>query len=220
MPSLPLAKLRKLAAAVLTGLVAAAAEQNSMSPVDAAEPPPAARVRAAVDAAGGEAKLLRLFRMEERLALGDDPAKPGSPRTSVVQPPKHWWLGKRDRVAQDKEPATFLVWGWTLGALVDPQSKLETLPEKEIEGRRTFGIRIGGTITPAMDLYFDEGTNLLAAIEWRSDRHVFSDYREADGCRYPAKCIGYKLKDGKRWYHTEIVKLERLAEVPPENRSP
>lgn len=193
----------------------------TLNPAQArAEAPPAEMVKSIVDAVGGEAKLLRLFRFKEMLALGSDPAKAGSARTSVVQPPEHWWLGKRDRVTQDKEPAVFLVYGWTLGALVDPKSTLEALPEKEVEGKAATGIRIGGTVTPAMDLYFDKGTKRLAAIEWRADRHVFSDWREVDGCSYPSKCVGYKVKDGKRWYHTEIVEIERLSEVPPENKSP
>ncbi len=33
--------------------------------------------------------------------------------------------------------------------------------------------------------------------------------------KYPAKCIGYKKKnDGKPWYFSEILKLERLKELP------
>lgn len=171
-------------------------------------------VQRTVDAVGGEARLLRLFRMKERLALGADPAKPGSPRTTVVEPPGHWWAGTRDRVTAEKEPAVYLVWAWTLGALVDPKSKLETLPDAKHEDREVYGIRISETISPPMDLYFDRTTRRLATIEWRADRHVFSDWREVDGVHYPARCIGYKLKDGKRWYGTEIVELERLQDLP------
>lgn len=179
-----------------------------------AEPVPDQVVRDTVRAVGGEEKLLKLFRLKELLAVTADPDKQGSPRVSVLEPPGHWWLGTKDRVVQDKEPATYLVWAWTLGALVDPKSQLETLPDVQVEDRPAYGIRISGTINPPMDCYFDRQTKRLASIEWRGDRHVFSDWRQIDGTWYPARCIGYKLKTGNRWYHTEIVELERLSELP------
>ncbi|MDZ4687087.1 MAG: hypothetical protein SH850_18580, partial [Planctomycetaceae bacterium] len=64
----------------------------------AAERTPAEIVAKVVATAGGEDKLLKLFRVEERLAISSDPAKPGNPRTSVIEPPTHWWLGKKERV--------------------------------------------------------------------------------------------------------------------------
>jgi hypothetical protein len=190
----------------------ASAAPPSAAPAD--EPISAEEVRKTVDAAGGEARLLRLFRMKEVLALGSDPEKKGSPRTTVVEPPLHWWSGTKDRVAAEKEPAVFLVWAWTLGALVDPKSKLEALPAAKYEDRELYGIRIHETISPPMDLYFDRETRRLKTIEWRADRHVFSEWRETDGVHYPARCVGYKLKDGRRWYGTEIVELERLNTLP------
>ncbi len=179
-----------------------------------AEAVPKSVVQETVAAVGGEEKLLKLFRMKEVLSVSSDPEKKGSPRTSVLEPPAHWWLGKKDRVTQEKEPATFLVWGWTLGALVDPKSTLETLPDAKVGDRPVYGISISGTITPAMKCYFDRETKRLASIEWRSDRHEFSDWRQVDGTWYPAKCVGYKLADNKRWYGTEIVEIERLTELP------
>ncbi len=182
--------------------------------VSFAEPVPAQLVKQTVDAAGGEAKLLRIFRIKEQLAVSSDPAAKGAPRTTVIEPPAHWWAGKRDRVTQEKEPAIFLVWAWTLGALVDPQSKLDTLPDGQEDGRATYGIRISGTINPAMDCFFDRETKRLVTILWRGDKHLFSDWREVDGTRYPAKCVGYKVATGKPWYRTEILELERLKERP------
>jgi hypothetical protein len=167
-----------------------------------------------VSASGGETKLLKLFRLKERLAASPDPNAKGNERVSVLEPPKHWWLGKNDRVKNDKEPATFLVWGWTLNALVDEKSKLESLDEIKINDKPAFGIRVSETITPPMDLYFDKETKRLAHIQWRSDRHEFSDWKEADGAWYASKCVGYKLATGKQWYHTEILELERLKELP------
>lgn len=167
-----------------------------------------------IDAVGGEAKLLKLFRMKERLAVSGDPAAKGNERTSICEPPGHWWLGKNDRVVKDKEPATFLVWAWTLGILTDPKSKIERLPDPESKDARVFGLRVSESVTPHMDLYFDRESRRLSHIEWRADRHVFSDWKEVDGVAYPSKCIGYKLKDNKHWYHTEILELERLTELP------
>lgn len=179
-----------------------------------AEPVPKEVLTATVEAVGGETKLLKLFRMKERLAVSSDPNAKGNERTSVCEPPGHWWLGKNDRVVNDKEPATFLVWGWTLGAITDPKSKLEKLPDTTLNDRAVYGIRVTETVTPPMDLYFDRETKRLSHIDWRTDRHVFSDWKEADGVAYPSKCIGYKVKDNKRWYHTEILELERLTELP------
>ena len=118
------------------------------------------------------------------------------------------------RVKNEKEPATFLVWGWTLNALVHEKSKLESLDEIKINDKPAFGIRVSETITPPMDLYFDQETKRLARIQWRTDRHEFSDWKEADGAWYASKCVGYKLATGKRWYHTEILELVRLKELP------
>ncbi len=167
-------------------------------------------------AAGGEASLLKLFRIKERLAVSSDPNAKGNERVSVLEPPKHWWIGTKDRVKNEKEPATFLVWGWTLNALVDQESKLESLDEVTIHGKPTFGIRVSKSVTPPMDLYFDKQTNRLTHIQWRSDRHEFSDWKEADGAWYASKCVGYKLATGNRWYHTDILELERLDALPAE----
>ena len=183
----------------------------------AAEPAsgdPAGVVAQAVKAAGGEAKLLKLLKIKEELVLGADPAGKKSVRVSVLEPPKYWWLGKRERVGQDKEPATFLVWAWTLGAVTDPKSKLAALPEIVDEGKPVVGVRVSETITPAMDLYFDKATGRLVRIDWRSDMHRFSDWRVHDGAGYPARCVGYKKASGKPWYYSQIVELERLSDLP------
>jgi hypothetical protein len=180
----------------------------------AVEPDVKALVRQVVAAAGGEEKLLKLFRMKERLNVSSDPEKKGAERVSVLEPPAHWWLGKRDRVTQDKEPATFLVWGWTLGALTDPKSKVEALDEITEGDKPAVGLRVSESITPPMDLYFDKAEHRLVRIDWRSDIHRFSEWKEIDGVKYPAKCIGYKKNTGKPWYFTEILELERLQELP------
>jgi hypothetical protein len=186
----------------------------AVSSASAAEPIAAELVDQVVTAAGGKDKLLTLLRIKERLNVSADPGKKGNERVSVLEPPDHWWLGTRDRVKQDKEPATFLVWGWTLGALVDPKSKVETLPEITEGDQPAFGLRVSGTIDPPMDLYFNRADSRLVRIDWRSDIHRFSDWREHDGAHYPAKCVGHKKSSGKPWYFTEILELERLKELP------
>ncbi|MBL9083718.1 MAG: hypothetical protein JNK76_18015 [Planctomycetales bacterium] len=184
------------------------------APTLAAEPDAPALVKQVVAAAGGEEKLLKLFRVRERLNVSPDPEKKPNERTTVIEPPKHWWAGKRDRVKESKEPAIFLVWGWTLGALVDPESKIEAIADVTDDGRPARGLRVSGTITPAMDLYFDAETHLLVRIDWRSDIHRFSKFQEHDGAKYPAKCIGYKKSTGKPWYFTEVLEVTRLDKLP------
>jgi hypothetical protein len=180
----------------------------------AADTDPKPLVDRVVKAAGGEDKLLKLFRIKEKLVVNPDPNAKGSERVSVLEPPKYWWLGKRERVKDEKEPATFLVWAWTLGPLTDPQSKREVIPDIIEAEKPAFGLRVSGTITPPMDLYFDKADDRLARIDWRADTHRFSDWKEHDGVKYPAKCVGYKKATGKPWYYSEIVELQRLKELP------
>jgi len=185
--------------------------------VSAAEPDPKALVEQVIASAGGESKLLRLFRTRETVNVSSDPEKKVAERVSVYEPPNYWWTGKNERVkneAKPEEPATFLVWAWTLGALTDPASKLEAIPEVIESDKPAVGLRVSGTVTPAMDLYFDKADNRLVRIDWRSDIHRFSDWREHDGVNYPAKCVGYKKATGKPWYFSEIISLERLNELP------
>jgi hypothetical protein len=178
---------------------------------ESAEPDPSALVGQVVAAAGGEDKLLKLLRIREQLNVTSDPAKKGSERISVIEPPTHWWIGKNER---GSEPAKFLVWAWTLGALTDPKSKIEAIPEITEADKPAFGLRVSGTIDPPLDLYFDKIESRLVRLDWRSDIHRFSDWKEHDGAKYPAKCVGYKKSSGKPWYFSEILELERLKELP------
>ncbi len=178
----------------------------------AIEPDAQVLVKQVVRAAGGEDKLLKLFRIHEQLTVGSKPKKSGKVRVSVIEPPKYWWIGKKQR--DRDEPARYLAWAWTLGAVTDPKSKLEVLP-MIMEGEKpAFGLRVSGTITPPMDLYFDKDESRLLRIDWKSSVHRLSDWKEHDGVKYPAKCIGYKRKSNKPWYFSEIIKLERLKELP------
>lgn len=183
----------------------------------AADPDPQALVKQVVAAAGGEDALLRLFRTRETVNVSADPEKKAPERISVYEPPRYWWTGRNERVkdeAKPDEPAIFLVWAWTLGMLTDPAARLEAIPEVVESGRPALGLRVSGTVSPAMDLYFDKAESRLVRIDWRTDIHRLSDWKEHDGVTYPAKCVGYKKATGKPWYFSEIIDLERLEGVP------
>jgi len=176
-------------------------------------------IKKVFDAVGGEGKLLRLFRTRETVNVSSDPEKKVAERVSVYEPPKYWWTGKNERVkdeAKPDEPATFLVWAWTLGILTDPASKLELIPDIVESNKAAIGLRVSGSVTPPMDIYFDKAESRLVRIDWRSDIHRFSDWKEFDGVKYPAKCIGFKRNTEKPWYFSEIVELERLNDLPGE----
>lgn len=187
---------------------------ESIHTADSAEPETKTLVKQVVTAAGGEDKLLKLFQTRERVNVSSDPDKKGNERVCVFEPPKHWWVGKKDRVKEQKEPATFLVWAWTLGALTDAKSKVDVIPEITEADKPAFGLRISGTIDPPMDIYFDKAESRLVRIDWRADIHRFSVWKEHDGVKYSAKCVGYKKNTGKPWYFSEIFELERLKELP------
>ncbi len=181
----------------------------------ASVPAPGPLVEKAVAAAGGQGKLLKLFRMKEKFHFGDAPEPPEgkkpSTRESILEAPDYWWVGKKDRTG---EPAKFDVWAWTLGAVVDPRTKIETVPDIQEEGKPAPGIRLSGTVTPAMELYFDPASALLLRMDWRGDIYRFSEWKDHDGTKYPSKCVIFKKSTGKPWFFHEITELERLKDLP------
>lgn len=172
-------------------------------------------IEKAVDAIGGADRVLKLFRIEEIFHFGDKPepdaGKKRSTRTSVLEMPGLWWIGKKERA---DEPAKFDVWAWTLGILLDEKSKIEAIPDLTDEGRTAFGLRVGGTVDPAMDLYFDKETNLLLRLDWRSDFYRFSEWKEHDGVKYASRTVIFKKASGKPWFFHEVTKVERLQALP------
>ena len=164
-----------------------------------------------VAAAGGPDKLLKFFRFRERLNVSSDPAKTPSERSSTVAPPDGWWFGTKFR---PKIEPKMLAYAWTLGVLTDAKTKLELLPEVTEADRPAVGLRVTGSVEPALDMYFDKAELRLVRIDWKTSIHRFSDWREVDGCRYAAKVAGYRKTTGKPWYFTEIVEIERLRELP------
>ncbi len=181
------------------------------------DPDPKGVIQNVLSAVGGEEKLLRLFRTRETVNVSSDPEKKVPERKSVYEPPKYWWTGKNERVkneAKPDEPAIFLVWAWTLGILIDPNSKVEVIPEVVEAEKPAIGLRVSGTVNPPMELYFDKERQLLVRIDWRSDIHRFSDWKETDGVKYPAKCVGFKKASGQPWYYSQIIELERINALP------
>ena len=180
-------------------------------PATGADPSPQELVEKVIAAAGGKDRILKLFRFKERLNVSGDAAAKGSERTSVVEPPNFWWIGASERGG---EPAKYLVWSWTLGALADEKSKIELIPTIKEQDAAALGLRVSQSIDPPLDLYFDEAELRLVRIDWRGDIHRFSQWREQNGIKFPARCIGYKKATGKPWYYSEILELEPLTELP------
>ncbi|GEP43399.1 hypothetical protein [Brevifollis gellanilyticus] len=185
----------------------------SLSAQSAADPKPV--VDEVIAAAGGRDKLLTLFQIEEIFHFGDTPepaeGKKRSTRISVIEPPKYWWLGKKER---EDEPAKFDVWAWTLGIFAAPESKVEVIPDLTDEGKTCLGLKVSGSVTPAMDFYFDKQTKLLHRLDWRGDIYRFSNWKEHDGAKYASRTIIYKKASGKPWFFHEVTGIERLKELP------
>ena len=164
-----------------------------------------------IAAAGGEEALLKLFRMEERYNSGKERVSPGTSRVSVVEPPTSWWIGTKER---GTEPAKITTWAWTLGVLNDPKSKLELLPELTDGEKPLTGLRVTESVDPAIDMYFDKSTYELVRVDWRNDIYRFSEWKDFDGTRYPAKCAMFRRNSGEPWFFHEIFAIERLKELP------
>lgn len=90
------------------------------SSVGAEDLDPRELVAQVVKTAGGEEKLLKLFRFRERLLITDTPAAPVTQsekenRTSVVKVGGDWWVGKAKR---DKDKVRVLCLAWSLRILL------------------------------------------------------------------------------------------------------
>lgn len=172
-------------------------------------------VEKALTAVGGKDRLLKIFRIKEIFHFGNTPApaagKKRSTRESILSQPDKWWINKKERGA---EPAKDDVRAWSLDLLVDEKSKIEVIPDLTDEGKSCFGLRVSGSVTPAMDFYFDKETSLLHRLDWRGDFYRFTDWKEHDGLKYAAKTIIFKVKDSKPWFFHEVTGLERLPALP------
>ena len=208
-----------------TGLLCVFFLIECLSPVFAADDA-RARVQQVVTAAGGEAKLLTRFRFRERVLITATPAaavtpeEPGN-RTSVVQIGGDVWLGTTKR---NKDKVRVLMWAWSLRLLLEPQSKVETIPDTTIAEKAVIGLRVTESIAEPITMYFDAQTHQLVAIDYTDTRHLFSEWKTtAEGHSYAAHVTGFRFTDrnkgtvgDQQWYQTDILELTPLAELPAE----
>ena len=161
---------------------------------------------------GGSSALLRTFTFTEVFRLAGK--EKGTERTSTLQPPLLWYVGKTERVSEEnKGGVCHDVWMWTLAPLVDPATKLEALPDTMVEGKPARGLKVSGSLKPAMDVFFDAATDDLLKIEWKGEQFLFSAPMPVDGTRVPSQCVLIG-KNGKERMRTELKKIERLSELP------
>lgn len=167
-----------------------------------------------IAASGGKDKILTTFRMEEWFAVAEvaPAAQPRKvTRTSVLQPPLVWWANGKDRGdTQWNED----VWGWSLAVLLDAKSIIKPAPDIIEEGKPAYGLRITGSLEDEMRLYFSHETNLLIRMDLRNQSYHFSHWKEQDGLKYSSQCLIKKQPANKVWFHHEILKIERLRELP------
>lgn len=157
---------------------------------------------------GGSSALLRTFTFTEVFRLAGK--EKGTERTSTLQPPHLWYVGKTERVSEEnKGGVCHDVWMWTLAPLVDPATKLEALPDTSVEGKPARGLKVSGSIKPAMNVFFDAATDDLLKIEWKGEQFFFSAPMQVDGTRVPSQCVLIG-KTGKERMRTELKKIERL----------
>lgn len=183
-------------------------------------------VEQVVKTAGGEEKLLKLFRFRERVLITDTPAEPPTAetkenRTSVVQVSGDWWVGNSKR---DKDKVRVLCWAWSLRILLDPKSKIADIADSTVADKPAFGLRVSESIKEPIELWFDKESKRLIAIDYTDTRHLFSEWKKTPaGHEYPSHVTGYRFAnraDGtlnkKQWYQTDILELTPLAELPAE----
>ncbi len=191
-----------------------AAALSALHPLSAQTPAADAKALAdkIVASHGGADKLLSTFTFTEvYLLAGKDK---GTERTSTLQPPNLWYVGKTERVSeQNKGGVCHDVWMWTLAPLLDPKTKLEPLPDVSIEGKAAHALKVSGSIEPPMNAFFDAATDDLVKIEWKGEQFFFSAPMEVDGTRVPSKCVLIG-KTGKERMRTELKTIERLPALP------
>ncbi len=181
-------------------------------------------VKQVITEAGGEEKLLHLFRFSERVLITDKVAAPPTPdekgnRTSVVQVGGDWWVGASKR---NKDKVRVLCWAWSLRILLEPKSQIAAIPETTIGNAAAVGLRVTESVAQPIDLWFDAKTKRLLAIDYTDTRHVFSDWKTTDaGHRYPSHVAGYRFTDiaakktsEKQWYQTDLLEVTPLQELP------
>lgn len=177
-----------------------------------------------IKAAGGEEKLLDVFRFSERVLITSKPTplvagETKGNRTSVVKAGGGWWVGTNKR---NKDKVRVLCWAWSLRILLDDKSKIEAIPDIVVNNKPAFGLRVTGSVKEPIDLFFDKESKRLSAIDYSDTRHVFSDWKNTkDGHLYAAHVAGFRFADPKvrtgqkkQWYQTDVLELIPLTELP------
>lgn len=175
--------------------------------------------------AGGEAKLLKNFRLRERVLIQETPAPPpretDANRTSTIEVGGRWWIGAQKR---DKDKVRILCFAWSLRILLDPSAKIAPLGEAKVAEKSALGLRVTDVAKDSVDLWFDKASLRLLAIDYTDTRHVFSDWAAtADGHQYPKHVVGYRFADvnakavrDKQWYQTDLIEVTPLKDLPAE----
>jgi hypothetical protein len=177
-----------------------------------------------IKAAGGEERLLDVFRFHERVLITSTPAplvegETNGNRTSVVKAGGGWWVGTNKR---NKDKVRVLCWAWSLRILLADKSRIEAIPQIVVDEKPAFGLRVTGSVKEPIDLFFDKETKRLSAIDYTDTRHVFSDWKKTnEGHRYPTHVAGFRFADRnsrtlqeRQWYQTDILELVPLKELP------
>ncbi len=209
-----LLRLNQLAATPDT--ISAPANPQKVGPTGTVSPAARPLIQKAIQAAGGKTNLLGFFAFKDHVRVGEKETGSGAKRESVMDAPRHWWLKSAGGYSErEDEPATFLVWAWTLGALTSAASTIEIVPAMRDGDMELWGLRVSGSVEPAMALYFSKTNDLLARIDWRSDIHRFSAWTALPtGTKYPARAVGYKKDTGKTWYYDDVTEVTPLKELP------
>lgn len=188
------------------------------------EAEPKMLVEQVVEAAGGEEKLLKLFRFRERVLITSTPAAPVTTdekenRTSVVQVGGDWWIGENKR---DKDKVRVLCYAWSLRLLLDPKSSVKRMADTIVAEKPAFGLRVSDSVQEPIDLLFDKESRRLVALDYTDTRHIFSEWKTTtEGHQYPSHVVGFRfanrsagMLNEKQWYQTDILEPTTLTELP------
>jgi hypothetical protein len=104
--------------------------------------------------------------------------------------------------------------------LKDKKYALATAGEKDIDGHPAVGVTVSSEGRKDLRLYFDRQTNLLVSVErpgfdaaGKPVEHteIYSEYREANGLKYPTKTL--VKQNGKRYVESETTEFKPLEKV-------
>jgi hypothetical protein len=98
--------------------------------------------------------------------------------------------------------------------------KLAAAAEKQIAGKTAVGVKVTAEGAREVRLYFEKGTDLLLAQERHSfdaagkpveQQEIYSDYREAEGIKYPGHTA--VMQNGERYIVSEVVSIKLFSKT-------